>query len=150
MKIIKNKKLTENIILSEDEKNNNIGVEDINPTTDSTKEIAQAIKNDVPELSGEEKVISDADAAKMADEVKNAAEITGASTLVLDPADFEAEFAENKLFRALERAYHNASRLIGADKKRTNANVLVAGLPGSGKTATVKAWCKKHNLVLVC
>lgn len=38
---------------------------------------------------------------------------------------------------------------MGKHKVKAGANVLVEGLPGSGKTAIVEAWCKMNGLTLV-
>ena len=38
---------------------------------------------------------------------------------------------------------------MGKHKVDANANVLVEGLPGAGKTSIVKAWCKMNGLTLV-
>ena len=147
MKIIK--KLVEEKQLIEAEEND-IELGDIDPKTDSTNDVAAAIENEIDELSGGEVEISPEEAQEVAKITKDVALQVDASKVafVLDDSDFEDVKIENRLTRALDSAYETAKTTL-KDSSKNGANVLVEGLPGSGKTAIVESWCKKHGLFLV-
>ena len=138
------KSLIESKLVEEDE---------VSPQDDSVKDIADAVQDSVEDQSGGEKEISDADAAAVAAEVKEVGSIVGADEAVfqLDPEkDYTDAVILNDLYQALEKSYVQAKKFIGRkfDSKH-GANVLIEGLPGSGKTAAVEAWCNDHQLKLI-
>ena len=137
MKIIK--KLVEEKQLIEAEENN-IELGDIDPKTDSTNEIAAAIENEIDELSNGDVEISSEEAQEVAEITKDVALQVDASKVafVLDDSDFEDVKIENRLTRALDSAYETAKTTL-KDSSKNGANVLVEGLPGSGKTAIVES-----------
>lgn len=138
------KPLIESKLVEEDE---------VSPQDDSIKDIADAVQDAVEDQSSGEKEISDADAAAVAAEVKEVGSIVGADEAVfqLDPEkDYTDAVILNDLYQALEKSYVQAKKYIGRkfDNKK-GANVLIEGLPGSGKTAAVEAWCADRGLKLV-
>jgi len=134
MKITKVNTLTEALLTEED------GLEDVSLTTDSASDVADAIQAEVDELSDGTKGISDADADKVAVEIKQAAEEANADevAIVLTDADFDDVKIENRLYRALNRKLRIARTLRGRGDK-AGLNIMVDGLPGSGKTAIVES-----------
>ena len=134
MKLIKVNKLTEALLTEED------SLEDVSLTTDSTGEVADALQAEVDELSDGTKGISDANADKAAAEIKQTAEETNADeiAIVLTDADFDDVKIENRLYKALNRKLRIARTLRGRGD-RAGLNIMVDGLPGSGKTAIVES-----------
>jgi len=117
----------------------------------STSEIASDIKDAVNELTDGEKEISDGGAAKAAEMTQDAAEVTGAkkAVIVIDKADWNDIKITSSLYEALDESYEAALDNMGKHTVESNANILVEGLPGSGKTAAVNAWCKMNGLTMV-
>lgn len=106
------------------------------------------------EIAGEAKEqgdLSDKEAAELAKDISNDADKVGAESVVLaiDPdLDYEDAEITNKMTEVLDSAYEDAEYFRKAGEEETS-NVLVEGLPGSGKTAVVKNWCLKHGLELL-
>lgn len=134
------KKLNEsavNKLLEEEEKpvvDNTDGAIDV--ATDSADDAAAEIEA----ASGGEIDLSTSEAAAHIDELKTFAQEIGApEALVLPTEDAEYDYSlgvENKLTKALDAAL--AKTLKNRRRKvRVGANILVDGLPGSSKTATV-------------
>lgn len=125
----------------------------INPQTASVDEIAAKVKADAETASNGEKTVSDAAAANQAAEIKQTAQEIGATGFSnLDAAE-ESIKAENALTKELDRCLEvslkNQRRYKGT-KAAPGHNLLVEGLPGSGKTAIVKDWAAgKVNFVYV-
>lgn len=117
---------------------------------DSVEEIKDAIEDEIKELSDGEVEISDKEATEVAEITKEVAGAVNANqvAIVIDDADFEDTKIENRLTKALNKAYGTAKRNI-EESGKNGANVLVEGLPGSGKTAIVESWCRDHGLILV-
>lgn len=57
----------------------------------------------------------------------------------------EALTIDNALTRVLDRALDDALYALDEENYDANCNVLVTGLPGSSKTATIRNWCAKNN-----
>ena len=57
----------------------------------------------------------------------------------------EALKIENALTRKLDRALDDALYALDEENFDANCNVLVRGLPGSSKTATIRNWCVANN-----
>jgi len=140
---MKIKKLTEAKVLHEEDET----LSDVNPQKDSVAEIADAIQGSAEENGAPE--ISDEDALEVAKEIKDTATEIGAGFTELAPTeeDFNATFGRNRLTNLLDEALDSARASMEAGYK-VNSNVLIEGLPGSGKTAIVEAWAKHHKLVL--
>jgi hypothetical protein len=140
MKINKySKKLIEARLFEEDE-----GILD---ATASVADIADEIKDTLETESEGETTISDAAAMKAAVETKTVADDLGMDELVID-SGYEFLGVDNKITKILNLAYKNAVK----HKQRKNkfgSNVLISGLPGSGKTASVTDWAEANNINLV-
>jgi hypothetical protein len=52
---------------------------------------------------------------------------------------------QNALTDVLDRALEDARYALDEDNLDANCNVLVTGLPGSSKTATIRNWCKLNG-----
>lgn len=128
-----------------------IEAEDKIDTTGSVKEIADDIKDQVDDLTDGGLEISDNAAKKAAEETAAVADVVNAdeAVIVIDDKDWSDIKITNRLYRTLDRAFAAARTNMGKHKVKAGANVLVEGLPGSGKTAIVEAWCKMNGLTLV-
>lgn len=60
----------------------------------------------------------------------------------------EAIKVKNALTDVLDRALDDARYALDEDNLDANCNVLVVGLPGSSKTATIRNWCEARGLHL--
>ncbi len=125
--------------------------EDTIDAAGSVKEIADDIKDQVDDLTDGELEISDSAAKKAAEETAAVADVVNAdeAVIVIDDNDWSDIKITNRLYRTLDRAFAAARTNMGKHKVKAGANVLVEGLPGSGKTAIVEAWCKMNGLTLV-
>lgn len=125
--------------------------EDEAPSTESADssdktDIADAIQDAAP-------AVSDAKADQIAGEIKKDAGEVGAPEVVISADDFAGPDSKNELYQVLDRAYNSARRQLrraslGVSGRYTS-NVLIEGLPGSGKTAITEAWCNSKGLTLV-
>lgn len=140
-KLVESKKLIE----ADDEE---IELTDVNPQEVTVGELTDIVKDEVEEVTGGDQEISDGDALKVATEIKSTSTEVGAGQIVIGADDYEDSKVENKLTQALDASYAVASKFFRRGK-RGNANILVEGLPGSGKTAIVEAWCNSRGLTLV-
>ena len=140
-KLVEAKKLIE----AEDEK---VELTDVNPQEIPTSELKDIIKDEVEEVTDGEQEISDTDALKIANEVKSTSAEVGAEQIVIGAEDYEDSEVTNRLTKALDASYAVAAKFFRRGK-RGNANILVEGLPGSGKTAIVESWCNSRGLTLV-
>ena len=122
---------------------------DINPQDASEEEIKAALQGSAAENSGGENQIDDEEAAKQAAAIKQDAKDFNAGYVELAPTDddYKAVFGENRLTRLLDDALMSARKSMRRGFK-ANANVLIEGLPGSGKTAIVETWADHHDLIL--
>jgi hypothetical protein len=138
-------KLTENLKLLEAE-----DLASVDPQSASVDELADAINDEITELSDGERELSDETAADVAKITKDIALQVDASQIafVIDGNDYNDTKIENFLSKTLDRAYANAKRTLKKGGKN-GANVLIEGLPGAGKTAIVESWCKENGLILV-
>lgn len=144
MKIKKINTLTEDLkALTEDTDDTpDITLADVDVQTASAGELATAIQGEVAANSAGEDSISHAEAAAMADDIQAMADTTGAEEVIITPEDFDSIVIENRLVDALNASLANARRDMRLAKKGiagTGHNILVEGLPGSGKTAIIKA-----------
>lgn len=119
--------------------------------TGTVSEIADDIQDQVTDLTNGKVEISDADAKKAAKDTAAVADVVNAdeAVIVIDKNDWSDVKITNRLYRTLDKAYAAAKTNMGKHKIKAGANVLVEGLPGSGKTAIVEAWCEMNGLTLV-
>lgn len=138
-------KLTENLKLLEAE-----DLASTDPRTDSVADLADAINDEITELSDGERELPDETAAEVAKITKDIALQVDASNIafVIDDNDYNDTKIENFLSKTLDRAYRTAKRTF-KDGGKNGANVLIEGLPGAGKTAIVESWCRENGLILV-
>ena len=126
-----NKSLLEKKIINEE---NEDKVEPIIPT-DSVDEIADEVQDQVVAISSGDEVINDANAQKVATEIKQVADEIDAGAAMLVSVD-EPLGVKNAITDTLDAAL-SASRKNKRRGLKSGNNVLIVGLPGSGKTATV-------------
>ena len=128
-----------------------IEAEDKIDTTGSVEEIADDIRDQVDDLTNGKLEISDDAAERVATDTEVVADVVNADSaiIVIDDNDWSDIKITNRLYRTLDRAYAAAKTNMGKHQVKAGANVLVEGLPGSGKTAIVEAWCKMNKLTLV-
>lgn len=126
---------------------------ELNPQTASVDDLADAIQDAIEDASNNEVEISDADATAVAIETKATATGVGAGQVVIDDSDFEDTEVKNALTEALDESLEAAQRYFRRSQRGRNqkgsVNILVEGLPGSGKTAIVESWCNARGLTLV-
>ena len=138
-------KLNESLKLVEEDE-----LSSIDPQTDSVDDIADAIQDEISDFSDGEREISDEvadEAAKITKDIALKVDAGGVA-IVIDKADYDDAKIENRLTKALDRAYRTAKTNF-KDGGKNGANILVEGLPGAGKTAIVEAWCNEHGIKLV-
>ena len=133
---MKIKRLFESAALVED---NEKDLTEIDLTSDSVKDVADAVEDTIDDISNGEIEISSEHAMEVAKETKEVAASTNAGqvAIVITDADYEDGKVESRLSKVLDKAYASALRFAGEGAKN-GANVLVEGLPGSGKTAVVE------------
>ena len=126
--------------------------EDTIDAAGSVKEIADDIKDQVDDLTDGKLEISDSAAKKAAEETAAVADVVNAdeAVIVIDDNDWSDIKITNRLYKALDKSLRAARANMGSKHKiKAGTNVLVEGLPGSGKTSIVEAWCKMNGLTLV-
>ena len=152
MKIKKIKKLYE------DANDDTSEVAELDMTAASVGAIADAIQADVEDDTDGEKSISDATAQAIATQVKDDAEEVGAQTaeVILTPDDIDDVELDHRLvpfldgcLKAAKRARRAKNRSLTGDSADFNGNILIEGLPGSGKTAVIYAWAKSRGIHMV-
>lgn len=114
----------------------------IDPASDSVAEIADAIQDQVETGSEGDTTISDANAAKLAAEIKSTGYEVQAEEAIIISAE-EAIGTDNEITRLLDYALKQAKKAARQGSKANN-NVLISGLPGSGKTASIYEWARQH------
>lgn len=122
----------------------------VNPIKDSKADIVDEIESHVEETTDGEKGIEGADAEAIAQQTKKVGDEVNAGFVAfnLTDDDWSDVTITNDVYEILDMAYQNA--LINMDAGvKAGSNVLVNGLPGSGKTAIVEAWAKAKGLELV-
>lgn len=131
---IKNESLTE----AEEASDEDIAIDDV--LTAPVDEIADAVQDAAEEASDGKETYSDAKAQKIATELKTAAK--GFDAAAWAPLDVQSELTD-KLDDCLSNAMvgHHMGTHDGVD-------LLVCGLPGSGKTGITKQWAKDRGVNL--
>lgn len=122
-------------------------------TNNSSSEVAGEVQTALEVQTDGNAKLSNADAKKVAAEVKDVAVDVDANQAVIIPKDEDIDeddeyITENALTHVLDMAYANA-KTFRRRKERFGTNVLIIGLPGSGKTAIVSAWCRQHGIPLI-
>lgn len=137
---MKIKKLNENLLTEQDNLDTEtVDVPDIDPEA-SVSEIADAVQAAVEVETAGESTISDADAEQVADEIKTTSAEINAGSVGVIPSEATAEeyVVRTELTDILDKALAASKRFM-RQGVRYGANVLVTGLPGSGKTAVVES-----------
>lgn len=106
----------------------------------SVQDIAVAVKDAAEEASDGEETFSDANAEKVAQEIKTYAK--GFDAAAWAPVD-----VKNDLTEALDDCLANAL-LYNEEGNSDGVDLLVTGLPGSGKTGITKAWANARGVKL--
>lgn len=142
MKIIKNKNsLIEEVVLTENDSTIITNPEDVD-----TEVIADTIIAGVENESEGEIVLTDAEGQSAAEDVQEVAE-------KIKEVAYVPPASDNELTRALDRALERTltqrkKNMSKGELPGSGLNVLISGLPGSGKTAIVKQWARKNNINL--
>ena len=112
----------------------------INPN-EPTAEIASDIVDQVEVGSDGKETVSLEGAKAIADEVIEAGDDIGAGAAVVIPKVIDSD---NQITRLLQEAFDLAIENQEMGLKE-NCNILLIGLPGSAKTASVKSWAESLN-----
>ena len=104
----------------------------------SVDEIADAVQAAAEEASDGEETFSDAKAKEIATQLKTYAQ--GFDSAAWAPVDVRNEFTD-----ILDDCLENAL-IAQAAKTHDGTDLLVTGLPGSGKTGIFKEWAKQRGL----
>lgn len=115
---------------------------------DSVSAIADEIVTSTEDATGGEIAISTADATEIASEVKAVGAEMDLAGAAIDSGDTEYIGVKNIITDTLDMALRAAKK----NKRRGGkfgSNVLIVGLPGSGKTASVEDWAKTNGINLV-
>jgi len=124
---------------------------DINPATASEETIAAALQNNVEDATDGNITIPDDAAKRAASEISDTAKAIDADGVAMAPdgipgmSDDEVLGVENDITRTLDDALRIARKGKRQHQKK-NANVLITGLPGSGKTAIVEDWAHSKGI----
>lgn len=122
-------------------------VVETDPSKDSTAEVADAIQAGVELATEGEATISDEAAKDAAEEAKEVAKDIGASSIAVTGAGSEEALGtQNAVTRILDKALHNVQRFNRQGNNKARSNVLIEGLPGSGKTASVYEWAAQNGI----
>lgn len=119
--------------------------------TASPAEIADDIEDQIEDHSDGEVVAADGEADKVASEMSELGKIINAEEglyLPKEADDNDALGTENVMTRLLDRALKYAQK-SKFEQTHSIGNVLISGLPGSGKTAIVYDWAKARGLNIV-
>jgi hypothetical protein len=119
----------------------------LNPD-DSKIELADEIVSATAEVTDGDVVLGDEAADIIADEIKKADAEIDVEAAAVNPGENEYLGVKNVITDTLDIALANALK----NKRRGGkfgSNVLIIGLPGSGKTATVYDWAHTNNVNLV-
>ena len=115
---------------------------------DSSTDLAAEIIDSTAEATDGEVVLDKASADEIAGEIKTADAEIGLAGAAIDADDDSYVGVKNIITDTLDMALTAALK----NKRRGGkfgSNVLIIGLPGSGKTASVEDWAKTNNINLV-
>ena len=110
--------------------------------------VADEITDDIEKATGGAVTLTPGSAAKAAGEATEVASDLGISVAAVDPPEDDFLGVENPITEVLDMALRGSQR----DKRdgiKSGYNVLIIGMPGSGKTATVEDWAKARGVNLV-
>lgn len=116
--------------------------------SDSTAEMADDIASAIETETEGEVSVSDSSADKIAKEVKDVASDVELGSAVVDAGD-DYLGVKNAVTEVLDMALAGALEDILDGESDGGHNVLIIGLPGSGKTASVYDWARANNVNLV-
>lgn len=142
MKIVKKDQLVEELQNLTESENEIID----NPGSSPVAEIADAVKDGIKDETNDEVVLSDKEAKEFAQDVKEVSKKMKIDSFVPSASVNELTRTLDQALRASE-AKKDEEELFG-DHNGECYNVLVSGLPGSGKTAIVKQWARLNNVNL--
>ena len=118
--------------------------------TVSAGELADDISDSVEDGSAGTVELSDSSADKVAGEAKDVADDLGIEAGVVEvPGVDEILGVENRVTRILDKAFQKAIKNKNRGATKSGFNVLIIGLPGSGKTASIEDWAKSKGINLV-
>lgn len=121
---------------------------DVLDTTDDVDELADEIVDSIEDSTGGELTMDDAGAKRVATEIKDVAADTGIDMAAVDVPDVGPLGVKNDITKVLDQAL----ALSKKNKRRgtkSGFNVLIVGLPGSGKTASIYDWAASNGVNLV-
>lgn len=142
-------KNTEKFILTEAEDVKDI--KDQNLLDSNGKTSGEEVKDDIEKDTNGEATYSNADANKIASEINKTADDVNAAAAVNTPAvklDDAPIKTRNRLGALLDWCLYNSYKNRATSQKATS-NLLVSGLPGSGKSATIVNWVKARGVHLI-
>ena len=128
----------ENTVTAESDANSDIVIDDI--TSANVDDIADAIQDAAEEASDNKETFSDEKATQIAKEIKTYA--TGFDAAAWAPLDVPSELTDK-----LDDCLANAM-VAHASGTHDGVDLLVTGLPGSGKTGITKQWAKDRGVNL--
>lgn len=117
-------------------------------TTGSTAEVADEIVDAIEKDSAGASTLSSDKADAIAAEVKSVADSTGIDKAAVDLPEDDILGVENRVTKVLDMALAVAQKNKNR-KNKSGCNVLIIGMPGSGKTASIEDWAKFRGVNLV-
>lgn len=114
---------------------------------DTVAEIATEVSDSIEAATGGEVTVSDAGAKTIASEIKDASSDVEIEAAVVTPGD-DFIGVKNIITETLDLALEGALE-DKMDGDKGGHNVLIVGLPGSGKTASIMDWAKTNNVNIV-
>lgn len=114
---------------------------------DTVAEIADEVVDSVEAATAGEVTISPASAKKIADEIKDVASDAEIESAVVTPSD-DFIGVKNVITETLDLALEGALE-DKMDGDKGGHNVLIVGLPGSGKTASIMDWARANSVNIV-
>jgi len=108
-----------------------------------TKKITENLDKVLVEAEGEDPAVEVSDSGKT---VEVDVAMTSTDPASATPATKkDALNITNALTNTLDKALADAKDALAEENYDSNCNVLVVGLPGSSKTATINNWCRQHG-----
>jgi hypothetical protein len=116
---------------------------------DTVAEISDEVADSIEATTGGSVTVSDATAKKIAAEIKDTARDVEVEAGVVVPAPADDFIGvKNIITETLDAALEGALE-DKMDGDKGGHNVLIIGLPGSGKTASIMDWARANNINLV-
>ena len=114
----------------------------------SVDEIADEVADEVADATGGESGVSDEGAREIAAEIKDVATDLDLDTAAIAVPEEEALGVKNPITEVLDMALSKSKKNKSRGTK-SGFNVLIVGLPGSGKTASIEDWARANGVNLV-